>query len=950
MKLRVDVMEEGYPLTSKPDNVGSASGDLSACKYPFKAPLAGKLTAESLTNAGLVPIRELSPGCGFTPNSNKISEMYPEVTDATGFVLGWHAGGADLVVGDGNMLLKPMNSAIVAGIRETGTKLGNASVAIMLIPLYCVARWFTGHSCDPDRVMQFTNDASDFFQDRIDYINPLNWWHPIKFEVNEARALWQFANTFRDGDGEYNFLPGMNYLYAGPTSPGAIDYGIMIASEMSSISEGVAVGATAAVGLPLGGWPGGTMTVDANNNTGVSTYAKFDEKTRSEQAWERKPMHTTEYSSLDKLAAWGWKEFLDKPGHSAPLGWPIHALGDASNPQHLAGTTGWGHRPFEDVLGAHAAWMRVADYKDDTQRAAVMSAAYKWWLLLNKCAEPDVGKLVRTLARENHNLLGNDWPYNDASSSLYAALDLLGQNTEPAVKMVREITRGGKDVIELMRPSIQNSLGAITALLTCASLGVNSLGDDPNAACPTGMTYIAAPDVCGMAAPATPSPAVPALPPMVPPPSSSCGVLSAFCDGATGCCSGLTCTFGPNAWYRTCEDPTEPPRTCSKAAQACETRADCCFDAVCYADPKGAPYGVCGSDKLWPGDSCNGNAECTSGLCYSSTGNPGDGHCVKGDTNTICRSGADCQSNSCAQGLCQDKLWPGDACSRDEECESGSCVNSTCKGGGVDTPCRSSADCGTGFECAAPSAGRLGTCVPGMGWPGEACTANSQCYSGICYSPTGLPEDGQCQVGEEGSACRDGSDCSSTLCTNNQCAGKRAAGATCSNNQQCLSGSCVNSSCAPGGGNAQCFSSGDCIAGYECVMQSGSSIGICQVESGWTKDTCASNADCRSGVCYSPTGAPADARCSTGGAGKPCRNLDDCDSQLCVAGACKNKLWPNNPCSSNGACASGQCVSGYCNPGGNGTQCRNDFDCVSDARCVMPPVGTLGTCIRQINQ
>jgi hypothetical protein len=79
---------------------------------------------------------------------------------------------------------------------------------------------------------------------------------------------------------------------------------------------------------------------------------------RGRADWEFGTIGHTQFSPLDNLALYGWKRFAESEFlYDRDLGWPLHAIGDAVAPHHVAGTTGWGHRPFEDAAELH--WPRI---------------------------------------------------------------------------------------------------------------------------------------------------------------------------------------------------------------------------------------------------------------------------------------------------------------------------------------------------------------------------------------------------------------------------------------------------------------------------------------------------------------------------------------------------------------------------------------------------------------
>jgi hypothetical protein len=71
--------------------------------------------------------------------------------------------------------------------------------------------------------------------------------------------------------------------------------------------------------------------------------------------WQTPIAIDLQFTPLDNLAKFGWEGFKNGAGTPAgtrAFGWPLHALGDATSPMHALGTTGHGHRPYEDVVDA----------------------------------------------------------------------------------------------------------------------------------------------------------------------------------------------------------------------------------------------------------------------------------------------------------------------------------------------------------------------------------------------------------------------------------------------------------------------------------------------------------------------------------------------------------------------------------------------------------------------
>src|SRR5262249_30235191 len=109
--------------------------------------------------------------------------------------------------------------------------------------------------------------------------------------------------------------------------------------------------------------------------------------------WELAPMGHIVFSPVDNLGLYGWKGFVEDPSaHVAKsLGWPLHAIGDSVAPHHVTGTTGYGHRPYED--SAEQNWnrilyqdlatipeVRVAQYQ---QLRRIIEHGFAYWQIMN---------------------------------------------------------------------------------------------------------------------------------------------------------------------------------------------------------------------------------------------------------------------------------------------------------------------------------------------------------------------------------------------------------------------------------------------------------------------------------------------------------------------------------------------------------------------------------------
>src|SRR5687768_2262778 len=237
--------------------------------------------------------------------------------------LGVHAVATDNHLHDTTLWFRPTNAGVTPlGIGvEASSRIWNAGVGTLLLPFVCVYNAVFGDGCDFDDSYDLARQYNP-----VDYIQG---WIPGIGNIQESdyTTLWHFLHV-DDPFPEYNDVRGMRHERAGPSMvPGAVDV--------------VITAATFASGLSL----------KARSSNGTTQYGQYDRVHRTWQQWQAHPIGVTEFSPIQHLARYGWERFLDGGAvNSGHLAWPLHALGDAAAPHHLVGTTGWGHRPFEDLV------------------------------------------------------------------------------------------------------------------------------------------------------------------------------------------------------------------------------------------------------------------------------------------------------------------------------------------------------------------------------------------------------------------------------------------------------------------------------------------------------------------------------------------------------------------------------------------------------------------------
>jgi len=152
---------------------------------------------------------------------------------------------------------------------------------------------------------------------------------------------------------------------------------------------------------------------------------------RSPSQWESPTIPHLQLTAVDNLAMFGYQEARAKKGtplEAKLLGWPLHAIGDASVPMHAVGASGYGHRPYEDAVD-----MVFGDLVGSGSTAASVSAitqvvlrAFKWrkfiqdWRALHGTTEVPVRDLVTAVA-ENTRVKANATPavFKAAASIVY---------------------------------------------------------------------------------------------------------------------------------------------------------------------------------------------------------------------------------------------------------------------------------------------------------------------------------------------------------------------------------------------------------------------------------------------------------------------------------------------------------------------------------------------------
>ncbi|MBK7859751.1 MAG: hypothetical protein IPJ65_14245 [Archangiaceae bacterium] len=418
-----------------------------------KAATLGLLTRA--VSAGYATSTDFDCGseAGWSPGP--VFEQHAGGTDYTGTGLGFWAQSIDDEVDDFHGWWKPTNFGGSAGkAKELASEGWDTGLGILLLPAVCFIDCVFGlfGSCDAcvetaKQLSEGTNPVKN-----LEELMPGfgDWTGPT------YTGLWHFINVRGGVSNEYDDRQGMLYEEAGPFGvPGAVDMAIMVVTDI-----GITINYQKSLGPKRYQISGAT---DSHPNT----------KHRDEGDWEMLSLGHTTFEPLDNLAYFGWRKFVADPAHSSRwLGWPLHALGDATVPMHVTGTTLWGHRPFEDAQERLYPSMVGAKLTPTTQEGlarSVLLEGFAWfrfvrsWQAEHGSAEVPVRDLVTALAKKTLAYSQDSqqlfWPYNDAASTEY----LLTAKETATDQYIDHA-----NAVELGRPLLFSGQGATIAFLAAA--------------------------------------------------------------------------------------------------------------------------------------------------------------------------------------------------------------------------------------------------------------------------------------------------------------------------------------------------------------------------------------------------------------------------------------------------------------------------------------------------
>jgi hypothetical protein len=358
-------------------------------------------------------------------------------------------------------------------------------------------------------------------------------------------------------------------------------------------------------------------------------------------------------------------------------------------------------------------------------------------------------------------------------------------------------------------------------------------------------------------------------------------------------------------------------------------------------------------------------------------------HLALGST---CAQNDDCDSGSCADGVCCNLACDGACVSCNQPGSAGECLpvaagatdpHGTCKDEGTST-CGLTGACNGKGGCARYAAGTMckpSACAGGSMVPASSCDGRGSCLEGPAISCDPFMCGGTACL----QTCGSDADCvAPATCVSGSC-GKRGLGQACQSADQCKSGFCADGVCCSEACTGKCrfcalsVALGRCLdvpadvpdpraargvtdPALICAAQAPDSCGnngLCDGSGGCQRYpqgmTCKAGQTCDpatnlytgaftcdgQGQCAPPAGQScAPFKCSGNRCATGCASDADCaGGAVCQNGSCGKKA-AGQLCGLGGECASGQCQQGVC----CSTACAGT--CMS---CALP--GSIGVCV-----
>jgi hypothetical protein len=382
--------------------------------------------------------------------------------------------------------------------------------------------------------------------------------------------------------------------------------------------------------------------------------------------------------------------------------------------------------------------------------------------------------------------------------------------------------------------------------------------------------------------------------------------------GNTGACSGSgTCAFAPT---------TTSCRAASCASGTATTAANCNGAGACpTAVTKSCAPFICGATactiSCTTAANCAASAQCTGGLCVACTGTT----CLA--NGAACTAGSQCTTGSCVDGFCCNTTCTG-TCTACSAAKTGG-TNGTCANvaaGTTDARCVAAPPCGNTGACTASgscalapttTSCRAASCATGTATAAANCNGAGACPTAVTSACTPFI----CGATACKTTCAADTDCvSGDFCSGTACTAKKTTGSACTTASQCTSAACVDGFCC----NSACTGA--------CTACSNAKTGAAN------------------GTCAGTTAGATDTRCV---AAPPCGNTGTCSGSgscavapattSCRAASCASGVaTAASSCNGTGACptaVTSSCGLFACGTTACKTTCAADTDCASGDAC-----------------
>jgi len=573
-----------------------------------------------------IPDSDLRNSCDYIDNWRRgVFQDFVTEDDGTGYqglILGWHATSRDYDYKELWLDYVP----VYGPLAKLGAEIGTVGIAATLYPFVCIWDFFFGGDCLEDA------------WDSADSVNPANVLTGIlpgagkDSEHSSETGVFHYINPQRRSSNEYDDIQGMLYGEAGPDqNVGCVDHAIIIGADTIGVN------------------------LDASNSDGTERYELIDNEVsyaksddRGDWNWQSEMLGHVVFTPLDNLAYYGDANFPrdGRPGYATfpgiyKFGWTLHAVADATVPMHCAGTTSWGHRPYEIYTEEHVDDLFYVTnnpvpgspkYSNDQlklfqlqQAQRVAAYAYRWY----KTGLSDVRVFVTEVAKQTLAALSRTGTYEGGFD--------LGTH------------RAGTIWCDACSYGQTSGIGRTGAWI--GSVGVDL---DESAMNNWSEYYVQFRSVIQTnlerAAGASAAYLIRRAPEM------SCKVRGEQCGGSQGNCCGsnAVCDSG------TCREkfvyqllPNGSPCTdqtgcaggfCHKTS--CVSASDCNGSGTCSSAT--CSMGVCSNptSPTSPTNSCTSDPDCAFGSCVSNV-------CSPGKLGARCRNADDCADNQgCVIGCC----------------------------------------------------------------------------------------------------------------------------------------------------------------------------------------------------------------------------------------------------------------------------------------------------------